>query len=302
MNLKLLKDDALLLLIAAIWGFAFVAQRAGMKYIGPFTFNGIRFALGSLSLAPLLYVRRKQQQTRQSEPAPGNRFLLGLLAGTVLFLAASLQQIGIVYTTAGKSGFITGLYVVLVPISGLLWGQKAGWGRWAGAFLAVTGLYFLSITKGFIISKGDLLVLLSALFWTAHVQILGWLSPKMDSILLACLQFAVCSVLSLIIALFTETIRVYSILEAAIPILYGGLCSVGIAYTLQVVVQKTAHPAHAAIILSLEGVFAVFGGRLILDEVLSSRGTLGCALMLAGMISSQTSVLRNPFNIKMKHS
>jgi drug/metabolite transporter (DMT)-like permease len=201
-----LKQDALLILTAAIWGFAFVAQRAGMQFVGPFTFNGVRFALGSLSLLPLIFFRKARRNDNNSIHAPGKTFLFGLLAGTVLFLGASLQQIGIVYTTAGKCGFITGLYVVLVPISGLLWGQKAGWSRWIGAVLAVSGLYFLSVAESFTISKGDFLVLLSAFFWTAHVQILGRFSPRADSVRLACIQFAVCSLLSLLLAVITETI------------------------------------------------------------------------------------------------
>ena len=296
MNLKLLKNDLLLVLTAAIWGLAFVAQRVGMRYIGPFTFNSIRFALGSLSLLPFLYFQNRTGRNRERNPQVGKgRILLyGLLAGSALFLGASFQQVGIVYTTAGKSGFITGLYVVMVPLSGLLWGQKAGLGRWLGAFLALTGLYFLSVTEHFSMSKGDFLVLLSAFFWTAHLQIIGWLSPKTDPIRLSCLQFAFCSLFSLPAAFLFETIRPPAILEAAVPILYGGLGSVGIAYTLQVVAQRKAHPAHAAIILSMEGVFAVLGGWLIIDEALSPRGLLGCALMLAGMISAQSSLLKRP--------
>jgi drug/metabolite transporter (DMT)-like permease len=305
------KDDSLLLLTAAIWGFAFVAQRAGMEYIQPFTFNGVRFALGSLSLLPLIFILRRWSSRKMPRKNPTgittirNRdvagesgdakvWLYGLLCGSVLFTAASLQQVGIVYTTAGKAGFITGMYVVFVPLSGLLWRQRAGWSRWVGAALALAGLYLLSVTRGFTIAKGDLLVLLSALFWTAHVQLIGWFSPKTNSLVLASLQFAVCSLFSLVVAVIAESVVLAGILRAAIPILYGGLCSVGIAYTLQVVVQKTAHPAHAAIILSLEGAFAVLGGWLILGEVLSLRGLSGCALMLAGMIVSQTSLLRNP--------
>jgi len=311
MNPRTFKDDFLLLLTAAIWGFAFVAQRAGMEYIQPFTYNGVRFALGSVSLLPLIFLLHRR--SRRRSPAgglPGTStaagvnargtgrdrkvWLYGLLCGSVLFAAASLQQVGIVYTTAGKAGFITGLYVVLVPLSGLFWRQKAGWSRWAGAGLALAGLYLLSVTRGFTVARGDFLVLLSALFWTAHVQLIGWFSPKTDSLVLASIQFAVCALFSLIVASFAESVVLEGILQAAVPILYGGLCSVGIAYTLQVVVQKTAHPAHAAIILSLEGAFAVLGGWLILGEVLSLRGLIGCALMLAGMIVSQTSLLRNP--------
>jgi drug/metabolite transporter (DMT)-like permease len=309
MNPSTFKDDALLLLTAAIWGLAFVAQRAGMEHIQPFTYNGVRFALGSLSLLPLILLLRNRSRRRiGAESATGKEnstregrgakvWLYGLLSGSVLFTAASLQQVGIVYTTAGKAGFITGMYVVLVPLSGLLWRQKAGWSRWVGAGLAVAGLYFLSITRGFTIAKGDLLVLLSALFWTAHVQLIGWFSPKTNSLVLASIQFGVCSLFSLAVAAGTETVVLAGILRAAVPILYGGLCSVGVAYTLQVVVQKTAHPAHAAVILSLEGAFAVLGGWLILGEMLSLRGLIGCALMLGGMIVSQTSLLRNPASV-----
>jgi drug/metabolite transporter (DMT)-like permease len=298
MNLKILKNDALLLLTAAIWGLAFVAQRVGMRTLGPFAFNGVRFALGSISLLPLIVARnRREKRMHPGSPrgggftlAPLTAFLLTLLTGTVLFAAASLQQVGIVYTTAGKSGFITGLYVVLVPLSGLIWGPRPGWGRWLGAVLAVTGLYFLTITEAFTINRGDFLVLVGALFWTAHVQLLGWLAPRTDALRLACLQFVVCAVFSLITAFILETVTLTAVLATAWPILYGGLGSVGIAYTLQVIAQREAHPTHAAIILSLEGVFAVLGGWLFIAETLSARGLLGCALMLAGMISAQVTL------------
>jgi drug/metabolite transporter (DMT)-like permease len=260
-----------------------------MGFVGPFTYNGVRFALGSLSLLPLVCLRRNAPVSRRPPLGRGRAALLryGLAAGAVLFTASSLQQLGMVTTSAGKAGFITGLYVVLVPLSGLLWGQKAGWGRFLGAALAVAGLYLLSVTGDFVVARGDLLVLASALFWTAHVHLIGWASPRVDSLELAALQFAVCSVLSLLAALLTESVRIEGILAAAAPILYGGLASVGIGYTLQVVVQKTAHPTHAAILLSLEGVFAVVGGWLLLGESLSTRGLTGCLLMLAGMLASQ---------------
>jgi drug/metabolite transporter (DMT)-like permease len=288
-----LRDDFLLLATSAIWGLAFVAQRVGMEHVGPFTFNGVRFALGSLSLVPLvLFFRRRRRGTRRA--AAPRVLLWGILAGTVLFGGASLQQMGIVHTTAGKAGFITGLYVVLVPLTGLLWGQRAGAGRWVGATVAMAGLFLLSVTRTFTVGRGDLLVLASALFWTAHVQLLGWLSPRVDPLELSAVQFAVCSILSLVVAVVVEPVAPAAVLRAAVPILYGGVGSVGVAYTLQVVAQRSAHPAHAAILLSLESVFAVLGGWLILGETLSGRGVLGCGLMLAGMLLSQTSSLRNP--------
>ncbi|MDT8396971.1 MAG: DMT family transporter, partial [bacterium] len=204
-----LRADLLLLLTAAIWGFAFVAQRVGMDYVGPFTYNAVRFAIGSLSLVPLILLTRQKKIEQHPEMSRGNgRAILvgGLIAGLALFIGASLQQAGLVYTTAGKAGFITGLYVVMVPLLGLFWKQRPKLGTWAGAILAAVGLYFLSVTEEFTISFGDLLVLLSACFWAGHVLIIGWLSPKMDSLKLASVQFAICSLLSFGVALGIETI------------------------------------------------------------------------------------------------
>lgn len=284
---KTLKAEMLLLLAAIIWGFAFVAQRVGMDHVGPFTYNGVRFMLGALSLLPLLWLGR-----RAAAPiSPGGwRPILGggLLAGLILFAGASLQQVGIVYTTAGKAGFITGLYVVIVPLLGLLWGHRTPWSTWIGAALALAGLYLLTLTDDLTLAEGDGLVLIGALFWAAHVLVIGWLSGRhIEPVLLACLQFVVCAVLSLATAAATETVTLAGLWGGAMPILYGGLLSVGVAYTLQVVAQRDAPPAHAAIILSLETVFAALGGWLLLDEILSGRGLLGCALMFAGMLLSQ---------------
>ncbi len=289
MNKKTLHADLLLLLTAAIWGFAFVAQRVGMHHVGPFTYNAIRFAIGSGSLIPLIMIT---QRKKSSAPGSGNgRALMvgGILAGLVLFAGASLQQAGLVYTTAGNAGFITGLYVVMVPIFGLFWKQRPEIGTWVGAILAVVGLYFLSITDAFSISFGDFLVLLSAFFWAGHVLLIGWLAPKMNALKLASAQFAICSLLSFGVAFALEDMTLSGIAQALIPILYGGLFSVGIAYTLQVVAQRHAHPAHSAILLSLEGVFAALGGWLLLSETFTSRSLLGCGLILCGMLFSELS-------------
>jgi len=191
-----------------------------------------------------------------------------------------------VYTTAGKAGFITGLYVIIVPLMGLFLGQWPGWGGWVGACLATIGLYLLSMTEALTFAPGDLWILFGAFFWAAHVLALSWLSPRMERLKLACTQYAVCSSLSLLGAYFTETITLDGIKGAIIPILYGGILSVGIAYTLQVVAQRHAPPIHAAIILSLEAVFAALAGWLILGEMLSLRGLIGCALMFTGMLSA----------------
>jgi drug/metabolite transporter (DMT)-like permease len=287
---KALKSDLLLLLIAAIWGGGFVAQRQGLEFVGPFTFNGVRFALGSLSLLPLVLIgQRRRNRLPGLLPKAGVRTLLlgGALAGAALFLGASLQQVGMVYTTAGNAGFITGLYVVIVPLLGLCWGQRPSLGTWIGAFLAACGLFFLSVSARFTVGFGDLLELAGAFFWAGHVLLIGWLSPRLDALKLSAVQFAVCSLLSLVTACCIETVSITGILHAAYPILYGGVISVGVAYTLQVVAQRDAHPAHTAIILSAEGVFAAFGGWLLLGEVLGSRGLLGCSLMLSGMLFSE---------------
>jgi drug/metabolite transporter (DMT)-like permease len=211
----------------------------------------------------------------------------GFWAGLVLFCGASLQQVGLLYTSAGKAGFITGLYVVFVPILGLIFGKRTEAGTWAGALLATAGMYFLSVKSDFSIGTGDLLVLLGAVFWALHVLLLSYLAPRTHPVRLAMIQFLFCGLLSLIIAMIAEVIILKCIVSAIIPILYGGLFSVGIGYTLQVVAQRRAHPAHASILLSLEAVFAAIGGWWLLDEVLSVRGLLGCGLMLGGMLFSQ---------------
>jgi drug/metabolite transporter (DMT)-like permease len=292
---SVLGHEALLLLTAIIWGLAFVAQRAGMESVGPFTFNGIRFILGSASLLPLIFVL-KSKKKKESIPSKKNTLISGVLAGMVLFVAASLQQVGMVYTSAGNGGFITSLYVVIVPLMGLFFGLKVNKQTWAGTILAIIGLYFLSINADFSIQLGDSLVLLSAFFFAAHVLIIGYYSNKTDILWLAAVQFAVTGVLSLIIAICAEEIATKNIQDAAIPILYGGIMSVGVAYTLQVVGQQKAIPAHAAIILSLEALFAALGGWLILNETFTTRQFVGGSLMFLGLILSQIQLKRKQVN------
>jgi drug/metabolite transporter (DMT)-like permease len=290
MHKKHLKSDLLFLLSAVIWGFAFVAQRMGMDHVGPFTFNGIRFFLGAMVLLPVIHSQRKKQLQTSDDSRPIHTkqlIIYGSLAGLALFSGASLQQVGLVYTTAGKAGFITGLYVVIVPIMGLLWGQRTNTGTWSGALLAATGMYLLSINENLSIAFGDVLELIGAVLWACHIHLIGWLSPKTDSLRLAFVQFMVCAAASLMTAMVVETVKVAGIAAAALPIIYGGALSVGVAYTLQVVAQRYAHPAHAAILLSLEAVFAAIGGWLILGETMSARGMVGCSLMFMGMLVSQ---------------
>lgn len=287
-----LKSNLLLLLTAAIWGFAFVAQRVGMDYVEPFTFNGIRFALGSVSLLPLmLYYKNGRKDADNSSQQTKSSLSVGLLAGAVLFIAASLQQVGLVYTTAGKAAFITGLYIVLVPVAGIFLRHSITASVWLGSLLAITGLYFLTVREGFTMAYGDLLELIGTFFWAAHILLIGRFSRTTDTLKLAFSQFLTCSLLSLGTALFIENINLNGLLQAAIPLLYGGVCSVGIAYTLQILGQKNASPSHAAIIMSMETVFGALGGYLILSERLELQELLGCALMLAGMLLSQ---MQNP--------
>jgi len=284
-----MKSNLLLLLTAVIWGFAFVAQRAGMEFLGPFTFNTARFALGSLSLIPLLLINQKRKFEKEKFLPLNDKKLLygGISAGTVLFLGATFQQGGLVYTDAGKAGFITGFYVILVPILGLFISQRTSLLTWLGAVVAIVGLYFLSVNETFDINIGDVLVLIGAFFWAIQILVIGYYSTKVDPFQLAFSQFVVCAIFSLVSALLTETIILQNILYAYLPILYAGLFSVGMAFTIQVVAQREANPANAAIIMSLEAVFAVLGGWIILSESIPARGLLGCLLMLVGMILSQ---------------
>ncbi len=295
--MRTLKSDFILLFVATIWGLAFVAQRMGMDHVGPYTFNGIRFALGALSLIPLMVIfktKREKKENLNTNKLENNSLtnlssslIGGAFAGVALFAGASFQQVGLVYTTAGKAGFITGLYVVIVPLMGLLWREKTSTGTWIGAVLATIGLYLLCVTEAMTISYGDLLELAGAFCFAIHVHLVGKLGSRMDTLQLSFIQSMFCSILSLIFALSLETIEFEGIKMAIFPILYGGIFSVGIAYSLQIYAQKSSHPAHASILLSLESVMAAIGGWLILNEILSGRALAGCVIMMAGMLTSQ---------------
>lgn len=287
MDNKRLRANFLLLLTAAIWGFAFTAQRVGSQYVGAFTFNGIRFALGGISLIPLIIYFNKKNKSNNIKQAAGKTILPGILVGMLLFSGSTLQQIGLIYTTAGKAGFLTGLYIVLVPVIGIFLKHKIEKTAWVGVVLAVAGLYLLSINENFSIAFGDLLQIIGAFFWAFHILTIDYFTKKVDALKLSCVQFATCSILSLISALIFEKITLSGITSAAVPILYGGLLSVGVAYTLQVVAQKYAKPSTAAIILSMESVFGAVGGAVILGETMSTRGYLGCVFILSGILVSQ---------------
>jgi len=284
-----LKGNILLLITSIIWGLAFVAQRLGSEVIGAYAFNSIRFMLGGLSLIPLiLYFDNKNNKNNNFNNNSIHKIIFpGILLGFILFIASALQQIGIKYTSVGNTAFITGLYIILVPLIGILFKHKITKQTLISSSIAVVGLYFLSITKDFKINYGDFLELIGAFFWATHILSIDYFVKKYDALKLSMVQFISCSIFSLIASLSFETTTLQMINSAIIPLLYGGLMSVGVAYTLQVIGQKYAKPSHAAIILSLETVFGALGAAIILSEKLTPRGYLGATLMFIGMIFSQ---------------
>ncbi|MBP7095929.1 MAG: DMT family transporter [Spirochaetia bacterium] len=296
-----LASELALVLVAAVWGFAFVAQRAGMDHVGPFTYNGVRFLLGFAALLPLIGARRaaaRREARAAGTPTPPafDRSLLVAVpaAALALFSGATLQQVGMQWTSAGKAGFITGLYVVFVPIAAFLGGRRTGARIWIGAALAIPGLWLLSAGADLSMGKGDLIVLAGAFFWTAHILVVDRWASRVDPIELAAGQFLLVGLATLALAFLFERPSLAAIRSAAIPILYGGLGSIGVGYTLQMVAQKRAHPARASLIMSLEAPFAALGGGLILGERLAGRALAGAALMLAGMVLAQLPARRRP--------
>ena len=281
---RTLRAQLLLLLTAAIWGFAFVAQRVGAGAMDAYSFNAVRFALGAASLLPVIAFLQR------GRPAPAGSWrgalLPGLIAGGLLFGGATLQQLGVGYTTAGNAGFVTGLYIVLVPLIGLGFGQRPNRWLWWGVLLAVAGLFLLTMGDTLSMGLGDALVLAGTAFWAGHILVLEHYSRLVEPLRLALVQFVVCALASGAVAL-TQARPFGGLDQAVVPVLYGGLISVGVAYTLQIVGQRHAPAATAALILSLEAAFAVLGGLVVLGESLSLRGLIGCALMLAGLLLAQ---------------
>ena len=286
MRSQALRADFLMLITAMIWGTAFVAQRIGMDNIGPFLFTGLRFALGALALLPLVIYQGRT--AARHEPFLQRGLILGGLSmGLALTLGINLQQVGLLFTSVTNSGFITGLYVIVVPLLGLAIGHKTGLGTWLGAFLAVAGMALLSIGEDFTVASGDWIQLAGAFVWGVHVLLVSFFVSRHDAIRLAFLQFATCAVVSLLLALIFEDINPASIWLAGPALIYGGLFAVAVGYTLQVVAQKHAIASHAAIILSLEAVFAAIAGALFLEESLTLRSYMGCVLMFIGMLAAQ---------------
>ena len=276
------------MLTALIWGAAFVAQSAGMEQNGPFTFNTVRMILGGIVLIPCIALFDKMRHVRLGwRSADKNLWVGGCLCGVALFTGATLQQFGIQYTSAGKAGFITALYVIFVPLCRLFAGKRPGKLLWGSVALAAVGMYLLCMDGSLALSKGDVLVLLGAFGFTAHILIIDHFSQKVDGVRRSCIQFFVAGALSLVCMFLFETPSVPAILSAWAPILYAGLLSCGVAYTLQVVAQKDTDPTVASLILCLESVFAVLFGWLLLGETLSMKELLGCILMFVAIVLAQ---------------
>lgn len=291
MNRFILRQSFLLFLTSVIWGVAFVAQSAGMAYVGPFTYNGVRSVLGGLVLLPcIVLLDRVRGIAKNNANGIQNRnqlFLGGLSCGLILFAASSFQQFGIQYTSVGKAGFITAMYILLVPVMGIFIHKKAGLNVWIGVAFAVCGLYLLCMKTGFRLEKGDALVLVCAVIFSLHILVIDYFSPKVDGVRMSCIQFWVCGVLSLICSFLFETPELHSILAAWKPVCYGGIMSCGVAYTLQIIGQRDMNPTVASLILSLESVVSVVAGFFILHQTMSRRELLGCCLMVAAIVMAQ---------------
>lgn len=300
MNSKL-KNDALLVLTALIWGSAFVAQSVGMDYMGPFTFNSLRCLLGGLVLLPVIWImgrkdpkgpayRPDSRSIEEGQKKRGDKKILltgGLCCGIALAAASSLQQIGLVYTSAGKAGFITALYILIVPVLGLFLGKKVGLKTWIGVGLAIIGMYFLCIKEGFFISYGDFLVMICAFIFSLHILIIDYFSPKVDGVKLSCIQFWVAGILCAVPMIISEKPTFEAVAAAWLPLLYAGVLSCGVAYTLQIIAQKNTDPTVASLILSMESVFAALAGWVLINETLSPKEIFGCVLVFTAIILAQ---------------
>jgi drug/metabolite transporter (DMT)-like permease len=291
-----IKSTFTLTLAAMIWGFAFVAQRSGMEHVGPFFFTGVRTLLGALTLIVFISLQNGASRAKQKNATAGKKDLLlgGFMCGLVLFAGSNFQQMGLVFTSASKAGFITALYIVLVPIFGIFLKHKTHWNTWAGVLLASVGLYCLCITESLNIAPGDLVILIGAAFWAMHILVIDYFVRRVDAVRLSCAQFIVCGALSLIAMPFADPYfssvsfpPIENIIAVLPAILYTGVLSSGAGFTLQAVGQKYANPTVASIVMSTEAIFGVIGGFLLLGERFTSRELLGSILMFAAVILAQ---------------
>lgn len=297
MNKFVLRQSLLLFLTATIWGVAFVAQSVGTEYIGAFTFNAARNLIGGVMLIPCIAFlsqrngeKEKTGDGRWENPVSERKMLLlgGVSCGILLFAASNLQQFGIRYTTVGKAGFITAMYIVLVPVFGIFLKRKVGAKIWVSVLIAVAGLYMLCMTDdGFSLQKGDFLILCCAVVFSLHILVIDYFAPKVDGVKMSCIQFFTCGLLSVAGMLIFEEPDIQMLLAAWVPVLYAGVMSCGVGYTLQIVGQKGIDPTVASLILSLESVVSVIAGWAILGQKMSGRELFGCVLMFAAIILVQ---------------
>lgn len=309
MNSKKMQSNLMLLLTAFIWGVAFVAQSVGMDYVGPFTFNSVRNFIGAFVLLlfiPLLDKVNRQSaatvnasnsdaasatdiaSTSSSSVSDKKTLIIGgIVCGILLAIASSFQQVGIIYTTVGKAGFITAMYIVIVPILGLFVGKKVRLIAWISVGLSVIGLYLLCMTESLSLGKGDILVLICAFCFSFHIMVVDYFSPKVDGVRMSCIQFFTCGIICGIPAMLTESPNLHAILTAWQPLLYAGVLSCAVGYTLQIVAQKNTDPVIASLLMSLESAFSLLAGWIILHQYLSPKELFGCLLMFAAIMLSQ---------------
>lgn len=294
MKKKTARNTFLLFLTATIWGMAFVSQSKGMEFMGPFTFNGIRSIIGTLSLLVYLGIMSGIGVKKLKEVDWKNTLKAGFWCGILLTAASTFQQYGMVYTTVGKAGFITTLYIIFVPLAGIFFKRKVGAVVWFSAFLAAVGMYLLCMTEGFSLGTGDILVFICALLFSAHILVIDHYSDKADGVIVSCIQFAMCGVICGGLSLVFEHPTMADILPGTGALLYAGVMSCGVAYTLQIVGQKDVNPTVAALILSLESVVATVAGWIAyelgflkVDQTLTGRQIAGCALVFMAVVLVQ---------------
>ncbi len=291
MDRKTMGSNLLLALTAFIWGVAFVAQSVGMEYVGPFTFNACRFLIGGIVLIPCILLfgkKNKRKETKNQKTA----VVGGICCGSILFAASSFQQFGVASTTVGKAGFITALYIVIVPLLGIFLRKRIPWSVWVSVVLATIGMYLLCMTEGLKVGKGDIYVFVCAICFSFHILVIDYFSPKTDGVLMSCIQFFTAGIISAIMMLIFENPELSAIFAAWAPILYAGIMSCGVAYTLQVVAQKNTDPVLASLILSLESAFSLLAGWVILGQKLSPKELGGCGLVFCAIILAQIPVER----------
>lgn len=280
----------MLFLAAGIWGFAFAFQSQGMEHMGPMTFNAIRFLIGAVVLIPVIFLFRKPEEKKPfSKKDVKVTVLGGVICGLCLFGASSLQQFGIQYTSVGKAGFLTTLYIILVPIIGIFFKRKVSIIVWIGAILSVIGMYLLCVSETMSINKGDIFAFCCAIVFAFHILSVDYFAPKTNGIVLSCLQFVVSGICAMICAIIFEQPALGEILSGIVPLLYVGVMSSGVAYTLQILGQKNADPTIASLIMSLESAVSVLGGWLILHQKLTGKELLGCLLMFIAVVGVQVS-------------